>query len=730
MWDPDGQNGYANPDGTAVNVEQADGRVVEYIVPPAAVTVLRGVVLQCLVEPRHFYVSGYLMGSTMRLSGSGLLRYFQARAELSTKGVDLFGRSYGCCMSDRVLLSKSLIVIFLLAASSQGQKGNVGVFNPINTSPLGSQGGLLVTVVGEGSAPLDRQAVVKASAKSSENVVWQTTDRMSQAALGELKVGTYDIEVSAVGYLTSTIEAKITAEHTVYQVRVSLKKDPAAIEISAPSQTQLPVKVRKEISQGVADLKSGKLKSAQKHLAAANDMVPSNADVEFLLGYLYLQEKDFKSAEKYLSEASSLDSHNIQALTLLGRVQIEKQDYSAASKALERAITVDPDYWMAHSLLADTYLKQQDYEKAREQALVAINTGKGAGIGAEIALGQALENLGRVPEALEAYKRFVQESPSSPLAPQVRNMYNDLSRQSNGGKDVAWRPSSASTRADVLLAASQPLLSTRTWGPPSIDDVKPSMAAGVACPADQVLDSAGARVKELVDDLGKFDAIEDVVHEDLDPLDHPITRAAVKFNYVASISEPRPGFFEVSEFRDQRSGPEDFPDQIATRGLPTLALTFHPDERDDFEMTCEGLGDWRGHATWLVRFQQREGKPHVTQEYKIGGIAYPVSLKGRAWISADTFHIVHLESDLVSPMPEIQLLSEHMAVDYAPVLFQKKNVQLWLPKSAELYFDFRRHHYLRRHSFDHFMLFSVDSEEKRSEPSASKKEIPSPVTVQ
>src|SRR5579872_6015963 len=95
-----GQNGYANPDGTTVNLEQADGRVVEYVLPPAAVTVLRGVVRQCLVEPRHFYVCGYLMGSTMRLSGSGLLRYSQAIAELSTKALTS-SAGYGCCMSDR-----------------------------------------------------------------------------------------------------------------------------------------------------------------------------------------------------------------------------------------------------------------------------------------------------------------------------------------------------------------------------------------------------------------------------------------------------------------------------------------------------------------------------------------------------------------------------------------------------------------------------------------------------
>jgi len=69
-------------------------------------------------------------------------------------------------------------------------------------------------------------------------------------------------------------------------------------------------------------------------------------------------------------------------------------------------------------------------------------------------------------------------------------------------------------------------------------------------------------------------------------------------------------------------------------------------------------------------------------------------------------------------MPEIQLLSEHQVVEYGPILFPKKNTSLWLPKSAELYFDFRKHRYYRRHSFDHYMLFSADADEKRKEPVA------------
>ena len=54
-----------------------------------------------------------------------------------------------------------------------------------------------------------------------------------------------------------------------------------------------------------------------------------------------------------------------------------------------------------------------------------------------------------------------------------------------------------------------------------------------------------------------------------------------------------------------------------------------------------------------------------------------------------------------------------------PIPFQKKNTTLWLPKRAEIYFDFRKHLYYRRQSFDHYMLYSVDSDEKRKEPATT-----------
>src|ERR1700674_380674 len=136
-----------------------------------------------------------------------------------------------------------VILVMLLAASASAQRGagagSVGAGGP----PLGpsqapmelpsdasitSQGGLLVDVAGENRTPLDRQAVVKAYNKENENVVYQTTGREAEAALGALSPGAYELEVSAVGYLTTTTDVKISSAHSVYRLHIDLKKDPSA----------------------------------------------------------------------------------------------------------------------------------------------------------------------------------------------------------------------------------------------------------------------------------------------------------------------------------------------------------------------------------------------------------------------------------------------------------------------------------------------------------------------
>jgi len=174
----------------------------------------------------------------------------------------------------------------------------------------------------------------------------------------------------------------------------------------------------------------------------------------------------------------------------------------------------------------------------------------------------------------------------------------------------------------------------------------------------------------------------------------------------------------VTEYRNGGGALNEFPGGIVTNGLPALVLLFHPYYAPNYEMTCEGLARSNGRLAWQVHFRQRPDKPNELKTYQFGinGASYSVGLKGRAWISADSYQIVRMETDLVAPMPQIQLLAEHTAIEYGPVKFREGDVNLWLPQSAEVYFAWRGRQVHRRHTFDNYMLFTVDDKQPRVEP--------------
>ena len=224
------------------------------------------------------------------------------------------------------------------------------------------------------------------------------------------------------------------------------------------------------------------------------------------------------------------------------------------------------------------------------------------------------------------------------------------------------------------------------------------------------------RADELAQNANRFAATEQVLHEDLDDTGNVVLTERRKFDYMVSITQLSSGDLEVDEFRNGTDGYGDFPAHIATLGLPSLAFIFHERYRNDYRFDCRGLGEWHGHATWLVDFRQGPEHKSRIRGYNVQGTLYPVSLKGRAWIAADSFEVIRIEADTMKPVPEIKLQDEHQTIEYVPVHFRTGETELWLPANADLYFDFHNHKYHRVHSFDSYLLFSVSASEKIGMP--------------
>jgi hypothetical protein len=280
------------------------------------------------------------------------------------------------------------------------------------------------------------------------------------------------------------------------------------------------------------------------------------------------------------------------------------------------------------------------------------------------------------------------------------------------------------------------------WDPPRVDVPIQSLSTTPPCVLPDVLKMAADRAVELVDHLQNF-----IAHEQIRYLQMPSVSMAGptgitgigpipgqpenmsftgKFDYIVDFgkkSEP----LHVREHRTRLKGTANANlDAIVGKGLPVLALIFHPSMQGDYEMRCEGFATWNDQPAWVVYFTQKKGKrPRTVTMETASELALhdpnvreirPLRLKGRSWIGASSGQVVHLETNLLEKAPLIELEESAFSVDYAPVKFQAQNVEVWLPQFALSYTDYAGRRMIVEHTFSDFQLFSVQTQDAIQKP--------------
>lgn len=545
--------------------------------------------------------------------------------------------------------------------------------------------------------------------------------------------GRYEVEVKATGYKTERTTFEVDGTRHAFFMNITLEPDSTGAGMN-PNADLLSPKARKEMEKGVDAIKSRNYQEAKKHLLEAQKEAPGDSNINYLLGFILLELREYDNAQKYLLVAITLDAKNSAALVTMGRLRLEMGNTADAVEPLQRALSIDPTNWRAHWLLADTYRIEADYEKSLQEAQLAIESGNGAAEGARIALGQALAGLGRKEEAIKALQDFASNAPDGAakqyagrqiVSLQAQVAAAQLETETSSKVSTVSAPAAETTTAntvaqqgDVAMRLTEATATLPTWQPPSVSRDNPKTVPGVACPTESVIEGAGAHVTDLVSHLNSIDATEELIHQPLDQIGMPTETDKKFYDYIVTIGEMRPGMLQVSELRNGTDDPKIFPGGLATLGVPALALVFDPSVRGDYDWTCEGLGDLRGQPAWIMHFVQKKGRPGRLRAYRMNGVDHLLSMEGLAWVRKNDFEILRVETDLVHPMPEIQLLTDHMEVNYEAVQFRAKDETFWLPSSAQMYFEFRKQRYRRSVTLSHYRLFAVGANEKINQPNA------------
>jgi len=522
---------------------------------------------------------------------------------------------------------------------------------------------------------------------------------------------------SPAGQRARAVRDQVIQEIKKEQISESRHANDAAVNTGTghSESTVLDPTTQKELNEALEALRADRPANAKKHLQWASQVAPADPEVTYAWGMYYAETKDWTNAETYWQKTLLLDPHYPFARAGLAQLALRNGDLPEAIDNLERAVQASPSSWHLEERLAQAYFLHQEYDQAEKHAEHAIEMSKDRASLAQLILAKVYLKRNDSQLARGVLDRLLAHQPSGPRAEEAQHLVTSL-RQSPGATLQSVGDGFQNTKSAAFELPGELVPPTR-WMPPDVDERIPPVELGVACPLQKIQEETGKRVSEFVRAVNSITATETLEHEVIDVHGVPTKRESRSYTYVASLQEDQAGHYKVEEYRNGKTGLDIFPDHLATFGLTSLVMIFHPAYRDEYEFSCEGLSRWYGGKAWQVHFRQRPDKPVRVRGYHMGEQVYLLSLRGRAWIAVDSFQIVNIETDLVAPLPQIPLNAEHISIEYAPVQFLTSKQELWLPQSAELYTDFNIRRIHRSHHFSNYMVFSVDETQRISPPS-------------
>lgn len=593
-------------------------------------------------------------------------------------------------------------------SSSPDPSGVAGLEGMIPTASLD------VYVQESNGAPVESVAVVTLTTLAGR-IYSQKTTQGGYARFNDLAATEYKVQVVAPAYDRAVQQVEAIGFATK---RVTIVLQPASSSGDAALAAGIAAmkpKAQKEMTKAMEALRANKPTVARTHLDAIDRMAPNQAEVSYLFGVYAEQLNDEAKAKAYWTKTLQLNPNHFRALLSLSEMAIREKEPVEAVGFMKRAMQAEPSSWRPHAVLAEAYYLQHSRDEAINEAERAMELGRGQAEVIQPLLARCLAERGDREKAVNTLQVYLQDHAGDAAAKkQLESLLNPKALAAPS--DMAGTTNE--TDISALIAAAKAMPVPSGWMPPDIDDKMPPVEPGASCALDEVVQNAGKRLQELVKNVDRFTATELVTDESFNKWGMPSFPEKAQFDYIVSMEETRPGALSVEEYRERRAASKGFPEAVMTTGLPAMVVIFHPLYAGNFDMTCEGLAQWNGGLAWQVHFRQRPDKPNTIRSYRIGleGQGHPVALKGRAWIAADSYQIVRLETSMVAPMPQIRLAAEHVNIEYAPVQFRKGALEMWLPANVEVYYDWKGRRVHRQHKFSNYLLFSVDDKQKISVP--------------
>lgn len=407
---------------------------------------------------------------------------------------------------------------------------------------------------------------------------------------------------------------------------------------------------------------------AEKALASSARRSDALPEVALLQGVLFNFLRQPGEAAKALKRVQGEKTLAGLAELELGRAAVLAEDWQTAEETLSRVVTnrklrAQVHFLRARALFAEGYL-----ESASREAKALMKC------------------MGRKPLP-PAVQGFVVD---------VQNRLEERSIQALGS--VMTEPVSQ------LVQAVGPLKGLDSAASPPPGGLK------------EFLKQVGIVVDKFFYDFTNTAATEVLWQTRLDKKGKPIQTRSEEFYYVF-LNRKELGRSWMEEFRSNRQGQPAGgggldSGYMATSGFVSSLIVLHPKWQPGIAYRYLGRQQVDGRLAYVIAFAQQPGASQPLGFFNIAqSRTAQLYLQGIAWISADLYEVLRLRTDLLKPVPGIQLNRETAEIDYRSYRFNSSPRSFWLPNRVTVSVDWSGKRLRNEHIFSRFKLFKVDTEE-------------------
>jgi hypothetical protein len=144
-------------------------------------------------------------------------------------------------------------------------------------------------------------------------------------------------------------------------------------------------------------------------------------------------------------------------------------------------------------------------------------------------------------------------------------------------------------------------------------------------------------------------------------------------------------------------------------GFGNSWMMFQPENLKELRFRYLGRQKVGKHETFVVAFAQIPEQVPLPGRITIGGTTCRYYAQGVLWIDQTIFQIVRLQSDLLSPLPDIRLTQLRSELDFSEIRIPERNLSLWMPQNVMLSWATTEQAAMELHRYSNYRLFMATS---------------------